>query len=129
MLILNGQSNLLKALTKEKLFDNKQSHFGTKESYIILRSDNLLVGLCLLRRIIRHLSLHNSFSPIFPLDIHCFTRVMSKELAFLTPCDQAFNPPFLGGKIIELAKFHFKNKRFEPSLLFFSKPVIVSHCV
>ena len=50
-------------------------------------------------------------------------------LAFLTPCDQAFNPPFLGGKIIELAKFCFKNKRFEPSLLFFSKQVIVSHCV
>ena len=22
-----------------------------------------------------------------------------KQLAFLTPCDQAFNPPFLGGKI------------------------------
>ena len=51
------------------------------------------------------------------------------QLAFLTPCDQAFNPPFLGGKIIELAKFCFKNKRFEPSLLFFSKQVIVSHCV
>ena len=32
------------------------------------------------------------------------------QLAFLTPCDQAFNPPFLGGKIIELAKFCFKNK-------------------
>ena len=52
-----------------------------------------------------------------------------KQLAFLTPCDQAFNPPFLGGKIIELAKFCFKNKRFEPSLSFFSKQVIVSHCV
>ena len=51
------------------------------------------------------------------------------ELAFLTPCDQAFNPPFLGGKIIQLAKFCFKNKRFEPSLSFFSKQVIVSHCV
>ena len=51
------------------------------------------------------------------------------QLAFLTPCDQAFNPPFLGGKIIELAKFCFKNKRFEPSLSFFSKQVIVSHCV
>ena len=51
------------------------------------------------------------------------------ELTFLTPCDQAFNPPFLGGKIIELAKFCFKNKRFEPSLSFFSKPVIESHCV
>ena len=31
-------------------------------------------------------------------------------LAFLTLCDQAFNPPFLGGKIIELAKFCFMNK-------------------
>ena len=51
------------------------------------------------------------------------------QLAFLTPCDQAFNPPFLGGKIIELAKFCFKNKRFEPSLSFLSKQVIVSHCV
>ena len=51
------------------------------------------------------------------------------KLAFLTPCDQAFNPPFLGGKIIELAKFCFQNKRFEPSLSFFSKQVIVSHCV
>ena len=38
------------------------------------------------------------------------------QLAFLTPCDQAFNPPFLGGKIIELGKFCFKNKGFEPSL-------------
>ena len=51
------------------------------------------------------------------------------QLAFLTACDQAFNPPFLGGKIIELAKFCFKNKRFEPSLSFFGKQVIVSHCV
>ena len=51
------------------------------------------------------------------------------QLAFLTPCDQALNPPFLGGKIIELAKFCFKNKRFEPSLSFFCKQVIVSHCV
>ena len=34
-----------------------------------------------------------------------------------------------GGKIIELAKFCFMNKRFEPNLSFFSKPVIVSHCV
>ena len=31
----------------------------------------------------------------------------SGELAFLTLWDQAFNPPFLGGKIIELAKFCF----------------------
>ena len=51
------------------------------------------------------------------------------QLAFLTLCDQAFNPPFLGGKIIELAKFCFMNKRFEPSLSFSSKPMIVSHCV
>ena len=56
-------------------------------------------------------------------------QVLCSELAFLTPCDQAFNAPFLGGKIIELAKFCFKNKRFEPSLSFFSKQVIVSHCV
>ena len=33
------------------------------------------------------------------------------QLAFLTPCDQAFNPPFLGCKIIKLAKFCFKNKK------------------
>ena len=51
------------------------------------------------------------------------------QLAFLTLCDQATNPPFLGGKIIELAKFCFMNKRFETNLSFFSKPVIVSHCV
>ena len=51
------------------------------------------------------------------------------QLTFLTLCDQAFNPPFLGGKFIELAKFFFMNKRFEPNLSFFSKPVIVSHCV
>ena len=57
------------------------------------------------------------------------TDRLSSQLAFLTPCDQAFNPPFLGGKIIELAKFWFKNKRFEPSLSFSSKQVIVSHCV
>ena len=61
-----------------------------------------------------------------------YTRILYfviDELAFLTPCDQAFNPPFLGGKIIELAEFCFKNKRFEPSLSFFGKQVIVSHCV
>ena len=51
------------------------------------------------------------------------------KLAFLTPCDQAFNPPFSGGKIIELAKFCLMNKRFEPNLSFFNKAVIVSHCV
>ena len=42
--------------------------------------------------------------------------------------NSSFNPPFLGGKIIELAKFCFMNKRFETlNLSFFSKPVIVSH--
>ena len=51
------------------------------------------------------------------------------ELAFLTLRDQAFNSPFLGGKIVELAKFCFINKRFEINLSFFSKLVIVSHCV
>ena len=51
------------------------------------------------------------------------------KLAFLTLCDQTFNPPFLGGKIIELAKFYFMNKRFEANLSFFSKPVMVFHCV
>ena len=39
------------------------------------------------------------------------------------------SPPFLGGKIIELAKFCFMNKRFETNLSFFSKPVIVCHCM
>ena len=50
------------------------------------------------------------------------------QLAFLTLCDKAFNPRFLGGKIIEF-KFCFMNKRFDTNLSFFSKPVIVSHCV
>ena len=45
------------------------------------------------------------------------------------PCDHAFNPPFLGGKIIELAKFCFMSERYEPNLSFLSKLVIVSHCV
>ena len=54
---------------------------------------------------------------------------LTGPLAFLTLCDQAFNPPFLGGKIMELAKFCFMNKRFVTNLSFFSKPVIVSHCV
>ena len=62
----------------------------------------------------------------FKLNLHL--RKKSK-LAFLTPCDQAFNPPILGGKIIELAKFCFMNKRFETNLPFFSKPMIVSHGV
>ena len=51
---------------------------------------------------------------------------LPSELGYLG-CDQAFNPPFLGGKIIELAKFCFMNKRFETNLSFFSKLVIVSH--
>ena len=54
-------------------------------------------------------------------------RLRVCKLAFLTLCDQAFNSPFLGGKIIELAKFCFMNKRFETNLSFFSKLVIVSH--
>ena len=56
-------------------------------------------------------------------------RYIYPKLAFLTLCDQAFNPPFLGGKINELTKFCFLNKRFETNLSFFSKLVIVSHCV
>ena len=71
---------------------------------------------------------------LIPLNFYWIVWLFSRDnftvqLAFLTPCDQAFNPPFLGGKIIELAKFCFKNKKFEPSLSFFSKQVIVSHCV
>ena len=59
------------------------------------------------------------------MDKHCVNEIsftnnvcfflnlpVNNELAFLTPCDQAFNTPFLGGKNIELAKFCFKNKRF-----------------
>ena len=51
------------------------------------------------------------------------TSTDGNQLAFLTLCDQAFNPPFLGGKINELAKFCFLNKRFETNLSFFP------HCV
>ena len=69
------------------------------------------------------------FSPQIVVWLTTSVNLLFEQLAFLTPCDQAFNPPFLGGKIIELAKFCFKNKRFEPSLSFFSKQVIVSHCV
>ena len=36
---------------------------------------------------------------------------ISLQLAFLTLCDLALNPPFLGGKIIELGKFCFIKKR------------------
>ncbi len=31
----------------------------------------------------------------------------SNELAFLTLCDLALNPPFLGGKMIEIGTFCF----------------------
>ena len=55
--------------------------------------------------------------------------VIYNNLAFLTLCEQAFNPSFSGGKIIELAKFCFLNKRFETNLSFFNKLVIVFHCV
>ena len=58
-----------------------------------------------------------------------YGRKENDELAFLTLCDNAFNPPYLGGKIIELVKICFMNKRFDTNLSFFSKAVIVSHCV
>ena len=55
----------------------------------------------------------------------CFTK-----LAFLTLCDQAFNPPFLLWQNYGITQILFlMNKRFEPNLSFFSKPMIVSHCV
>ena len=48
-----------------------------------------------------------------------------EELAFLTLCDLALNPPFLGGKMIELGKFClefcFIKTKFEPNLSCFSK--------
>ena len=72
---------------------------------------------------VHHVRYHSDYTPYLQ------PTATQSELAFLTPCDQAFNPPFLGGKIIELAKFCFKNKRFGPNLSFFSKQVIVSHCV
>ena len=43
------------------------------------------------------------------------------ELAFLTLCDLALNPPFLGGKMIELGKFCFIKTKCEPNLSCFSK--------
>ena len=58
-----------------------------------------------------------------------YEKPQKNQLALLTLCDQAFNTPFLGGKINELAKFCFLNERFETNLSLFSKPVIVSHCV
>ncbi len=42
-------------------------------------------------------------------------------LAFLTLCDLALNPPFLGGKMIKLGKFCFIETKFEPNLSCFSK--------
>ena len=48
-------------------------------------------------------------------DIECI------ELAFLTLCDLALNPPFLGGKMIQLGKFCFIKTKFEPNLSCFSK--------
>ena len=35
------------------------------------------------------------------------SKILISKLVFLMLCDQAFNLPFLGGKIIELAKFCF----------------------
>ncbi len=44
-----------------------------------------------------------------------------RQLAFLTLCDLALNPPFLGGKMIELGKFCFIKTKCEPNLSCFSK--------
>ncbi len=44
-----------------------------------------------------------------------------RGLAFLTLCDLALNPPFLGDKRIELGKFCFIKTKFEPNLSCFSK--------
>ena len=51
------------------------------------------------------------------------------QLALLTLCDQALNPPFLGGKIIELGKFCFIKKKIERSFSFFIKPACVANSV
>ena len=49
-------------------------------------------------------------------------KITVYQLAFLTLCDLAlFNPPFLGGKMIELGKFCFIKTKFEPNLSCFSK--------
>ncbi len=54
--------------------------------------------------------------------LHTIFRVyMELKLAFLTLCDLALNPPFLGGKMIELGKFCFIKTKFEPNLSCFSK--------
>ena len=55
----------------------------------------------------------------FLLRIFCCFEL--RQLAFLTLCDQALNPPFLGGKMIELGKFCFIKTKFEPNLSCFSK--------
>ncbi len=47
--------------------------------------------------------------------------VSTTRFAFFTLCDQALNPPFLGGKMIELGKFCFIKTKFEPNLSCFSK--------
>ena len=49
----------------------------------------------------------NLFSVFTNKILHATMQCM--QLAFLTQCDQDFNPPFLGGKIIELAKFCLMN--------------------
>ena len=65
-----------------------------------------------------------------PLQKNDFISPCESEMksAFLTLCHH-LQSAILGGKINELAKFCFLNKRFETNLSFFSKPVIVSHCV
>ncbi len=47
-----------------------------------------------------------------------------EELAFLTLCDLALNPPFLGGKMIELGKFCFIKTKFEQNLSCFSTFIV-----
>lgn len=51
------------------------------------------------------------------------------ELAFLSLCHQALNPPFSDGQIIEFGKFcfdkDFDKTKSEPKLPYFSKYVIV----
>ncbi len=55
------------------------------------------------------------------MDISSGLKMGKIELAFLTLCDLALNPPFLGGKMIELGKFCFFKTKFEPNLPCFSK--------
>ena len=54
---------------------------------------------------------------------------MFVELAFLTLCDQALNPPFLGGKIIEFGKFCFIKKKNERNFSFLIEPVSVANSI